>query len=57
MQKIQRLKTEPWTLTIEVLRLEMEPWRVYRPVVTHSHQFYDEQDPEQTQSVDTKIGT
>jgi hypothetical protein len=35
----------PWMLTIEAWRLKMEPWRIYRPVVTDSHQFDEEQDP------------
>jgi hypothetical protein len=41
IQKLSRLKIEPWTLTKEAWRLKMEPWRVYRPVVAQSH-YYDE---------------
>ncbi len=29
---------------MEAWALKMEPWRVYRPVVGHSHHFDEEQD-------------
>ncbi len=34
----------PWTLTMEALRLKIEPWRVYRPVVADSHNFEEDLD-------------
>jgi hypothetical protein len=36
----------PCTLTIEAWRLEMEPKRVYRPVLVDSHHFDEELDPD-----------
>jgi hypothetical protein len=41
----------PWTLTMEAWGLEMEPWRIHRPVVANSH-FFDE---EQGQDSDPRI--
>ncbi len=46
IQKLQRLKIEPWTLTREARRLEREPWKVYGPVEANSHHFDEEQDPD-----------
>jgi hypothetical protein len=46
IQKLSRLKIEPWTLTKEAWRLKMEPWRVYRPVVAQSHYYDEDQDPD-----------
>jgi hypothetical protein len=48
IQKLSRLKIEPWTLTKEAWswRLKMEPWVVYRPVVAQSHYYDEDQDPD-----------
>ncbi len=39
IEKLQRLKIEPWMLAMKV-------WRVFRPVVADSHHFDEEQDPD-----------
>jgi hypothetical protein len=33
-------------LKIELLRLKIEPWRIYSPVVANSHHFDEGQDPD-----------
>jgi hypothetical protein len=45
IQKLYRLKTEPWMLTMEALKLKMVPGGQYlRPVVADSNHFDEEQD-------------
>jgi hypothetical protein len=46
IQKLYMLKTEPWTVTMEALRLKMVPWSVYRKMVADSLNFDEEQDPD-----------
>jgi hypothetical protein len=35
-----------WTLTMEAKKLKMEPWKFYSPVVTDSHHFDEDPDPD-----------
>jgi hypothetical protein len=48
IQKLQRLKIEPRTLTItmEAWWLKIKPLRLYRQVVADSHHFEEELDPD-----------
>jgi hypothetical protein len=55
IQKFQRLKIEPWTLTMEAWRFKMEPWRVYRPVVADSYHYEEELDPDSDPHLSEKL--
>ncbi len=35
--------------------LKLEPWRVYRPVVTDSHHFDEEQDPDPDSNISENL--
>jgi hypothetical protein len=46
IQRLQRLKMELWTLTIEAWRIKMEPWGACGPMVDDLHHFDEEQEPD-----------